>query len=58
MSMMHASTLQPDTVVYRLRGVAYRYHGCHLAFDGIDLEIAHASRLLCWAPMAVANRPC
>ncbi|MBX5456977.1 MAG: ABC transporter ATP-binding protein [Thermogemmatispora sp.] len=42
---MHASTLQPGTVIYQLRGVRYRYHGRHLALDGIDLEITHGEQV-------------
>ncbi|WP_052890746.1 energy-coupling factor ABC transporter ATP-binding protein [Thermogemmatispora carboxidivorans] len=45
MSETQASTLQPGTVIYRLRGVRYRYHGRHLALDGIDLEISHGEQI-------------
>nr|BBH93598.1 cobalt ABC transporter [Thermogemmatispora argillosa] len=45
MSLMQVSALQPGQVIYQLRGVRYRYHGRHLALDGIDLEITHGEQI-------------
>ncbi|WP_376796975.1 energy-coupling factor ABC transporter ATP-binding protein [Thermogemmatispora sp.] len=45
MSLTPSSRLQPGAVIYQLRGVRYRYHGRHLALDGIDLEISHGEQI-------------
>jgi cobalt/nickel transport system ATP-binding protein len=37
--------LRPGEPIYQLRGVRYRYHGRHLALDGIDLDIVHGEQI-------------